>query len=85
MTLDQLIDIANAAYGDDLILQYHRNRQGNYGDGLAKFIAVELAETFEADAAGKEQTERAAEVMGNAQDELAKVYCALFVATAKED
>ena len=45
VTLDHIIAIANEAYEDDLVLDYHRGEERF--DTLAKFIAIELKETFD--------------------------------------
>ena len=47
MTLNRIIEIANAAYPDDFIAQYHENPDLEHGDTLAKFLVVELTETYD--------------------------------------
>lgn len=44
MTLDQLIEIVNEAYPDDMVQLAHQGEVT--GDGLAQFIASELASTY---------------------------------------
>jgi len=73
MELKKLIDAANAAYPDDLIRRYEEGRTGNLGDTLAKFILLELEETFDPDATDEKQVETAARAMETAEGELAKV------------
>ncbi|HSB81964.1 MAG TPA: hypothetical protein VLM91_24555, partial [Candidatus Methylomirabilis sp.] len=63
MTLDRLVQIANAAYSDDLVWQYHRHPKRKFGDGLAKFIAEEIGETYEADAPTEQQLAEAVRVI----------------------
>jgi len=41
---DIAIRIANEAYGDHIVQRYYE-RDGQYGDGLARFIANEIKET----------------------------------------
>ena len=80
LTLFELIKIADEAYSDGLIMAYHMERDGNHGDGLAKFIAIELAETFDQHTSRMEQLSEASRVMHNAATELACVQQALFEA-----
>ena len=47
MLLIEAIRIADAAYGDGLVQQYSDEPNGHHGDTLAKFIAVEITETFD--------------------------------------
>ena len=71
MTLTQLIKIASEAYdADGAVMKYHLDPDGDHGDGLAKFIAVELAETFDEGATEEEQRNEASHTMSNALDEL---------------
>lgn len=50
MTFADIIDIADKAYGEEgLVAAYHRCPKKNFGDTLAKFIAVEIK-----DVSGKE-------------------------------
>lgn len=73
MTMQELIDIADGAYPDWLVGQWAANLGGNYGDGLARFIAVELMETYEEGETDAEQLDRARQVMETASNELAAV------------
>lgn len=53
ITLDDIIKVANDGYddgfGEDVILSYHLDKNGDFGDTLAKFIVIELSETFDTD------------------------------------
>ena len=77
MTLDELIRRVNEAYPDDLIEQYHRDPKGEHGDGLARFIAAEVRETFEPDSSDEYQLATAAQHLESAMNELAGVVEAL--------
>src|SRR5512137_2491609 len=46
LILDELIAIADEGYSDGLVLAYHEEPDGEHGDTLAKFVAVDLADTF---------------------------------------
>ncbi len=76
MTLDELIDIANAAYPDNLIRRYHDDPSAELGDGLAQFIASELEGTFDATEVS-DQLRDAAYTIQNAIDQLQAVVDAL--------
>ncbi len=75
MTLDALIEIANQAYGDDLIWTA-RNTPGERGDTLALFIAIELKETFDPAATTRAKLKAAADAMATARGELEAVVAA---------
>lgn len=77
MTREQIIAIADEAYGDGLVGLYHDEPTGDHGDTLAKFIAIELRETYEAEAADAEQLWEAHRVMKSARNELMGVEEAL--------
>lgn len=53
MTLNELIKIADEAYSAGagmsagLVTAYHENPDKNHGDGLARFIAMELHDTYD--------------------------------------
>lgn len=77
ITVRDLILLADQAYDTDgLVLQYHDEPTGQHGDGLARFIAIELAETFDADADQDEQLNEAYRVMQQAVDQLNDVLTA---------
>lgn len=73
MTLEQIIAIVNDVYDDGLVGLYHDEPTGDHGDTLAKFIAIELRETYEAEATDSEQLWEAQRVMLSAYEELGKV------------
>jgi hypothetical protein len=48
MTLDELMELADRAYGPDgLVLAYHQKPDEQHGDGLAKFLRNELVDTYD--------------------------------------
>lgn len=73
LTLDDIIDIADKAYGDDLIAMYHKDIDGNHGDGLARFIAVELRETFDSSASNEDKLFGAHSAMTSSSSQLERV------------
>jgi hypothetical protein len=81
-TLRQIIEIADRAYdngeGEHLVLFYHKNPKGKHGDGLARFIAVELKETFEPGMTKLQQVDAAAATMETATKDIARVRNAFF-------
>lgn len=91
MTLDDLIKIADEAYSSHadmsagLITAYHENPDGEHGDGLARFIAVELNETFDPDATTLEQLSEANRVMTVAMNQLEFVANAFAGKASVED
>jgi len=71
MKLKELVEIANKVYGDGWnVAQYLENPDGGHGDDLAKFIAIELSETFESDASDQDQLDEAYKVMNTARHSL---------------
>jgi len=77
MKLKDLIAIANKAYSDDMIKGYFENPKAKLGDDLAKFIAIELDETFDNGEPDQKQLEQAFNVMNKARNELDAV-CRAF-------
>ena len=83
MTLNQLVCRAASVYPDAYVLEYwdaekqepRKNPSG--GDTLAQFIAIELADTYDADASDNEQIATAVRAMQTAADDLAAVAQAL--------
>ena len=79
MTLNQLICRAASVYPDCYVLEYwdleksepRKNRMG--GDTLALFIALELKDTYDADASDGEQIATAVKVMQTAADDIQAV------------
>ena len=83
MTLNEIIKVASDAYPDGLVELYHTNPSGNHGDGLARFIAVELKETYDAAASAGNQIYEAWRTMRLARAELDAVCDALEDANFK--
>jgi hypothetical protein len=74
MELKTLIETADKAYDEDgLVLQYFMEPAGEHGDGLAKFIAEELRETYDSEVSTEEQIAEALRVMLQARDQLCRV------------
>ncbi len=80
MKLNELIEIVSAAYPDGLIAAEYwdfkrecsrRNPKG--GDTLALFIALEIKDTYDADASDEQQIEEVSRVIARAQEDLAAV------------
>jgi len=77
MTLEEIIAIADEAYDvDGLVASCHNDPGGAFGDSLAKFVAVELHDTYE-DSEDETQRREAARVMRVAIRQLACVANAL--------
>ena len=67
--------IVSDAYPDGIVWLYHKDPEGNHGDTLAKFVAIECQEVAEG------ETNKAAAMlhaMDNAVDELTRVRDALY-------
>jgi hypothetical protein len=80
MNLLQLQQLADKGYGDGTMGCYYNHKTGkpklyarSGGDTLAKFIAIELAETFEPDAPEGDQLAEAIRVMVRASEDLGNV------------
>lgn len=71
LSVKDIIQIADEVYPDGLVGQAAARR--NVGDGLAKFVATELKETFESHHSDKEKLETAHQAMRNAINELVAV------------
>jgi hypothetical protein len=72
MKLERIISIANRVYPDGLVKQAFTTKKP-VGDGLAEFIARELADTYDEKASSLEQLEEACRVMSRAYTELGDV------------
>ncbi len=85
MTIEELIKIANDAYSelDDMVLRYFEDPTGEHGDSLAKFVCVELSETFDADGDEDDQYTEAIRAMLSAQRQLQDVVSALESASCQ--
>lgn len=77
MKLSEIIAVADRAYPDGLVQAHYENPDGQHGDTLAEFIALELRDTYDADASDEDQWSEAARVVRRARDELDKVLSAL--------
>ena len=83
MTLNQLICRAASVYPEAYVLEYwdaeaqepKENPLG--GDTLARFIAIELADTFDEEADDDKQIAEAVRAMQSAADDLAAIVQAL--------
>lgn len=77
MFKSKLISIASKAYPDGLVKACFDQPKRNFGDGLAKFIADELDDTYETGASDEKQLQEAIRVIGKARAELLAVELAL--------
>lgn len=78
MTLDELMAIADCGYNknglsEGLILAYYDEPKKNHGDGLAKWIATELKETFADQACTDEQIAYAITKLEQGQQDIQNV------------
>lgn len=73
MTLKEIINVADRVYPDGLVGDCHREPEEDHGDTLAKFIAVELKETYDEKATDIEQLVEALRAMKTAARELQSV------------
>jgi hypothetical protein len=76
-TLKELLDLANAAYDDGYLANYYTKegklKKNGSGDTLAKFIVIELIETFDPKQTKKQQLYYAAQGMERAKEQLCMV------------
>lgn len=77
MKLEKIIAIADKVYPDGLVKQAYKEQQmkkdASVGDGLAEFIARELADTYDSKASSLDQIQEAHRVMSRARTELGDV------------
>ena len=73
MKLTEIIEAADKAYPDGMVKLYFENPNGNHGDTLAKFIVLELKDTFDEEATDADQIWTAERTLSRAREELAKV------------
>ena len=74
MTLEEIIRIADTAYGcDQLVLAYFKEPEEKHGDGLAKFICDELTENYIPDLSDEDQLTEAERVMQSATEQISEV------------
>lgn len=82
MKLVEILKKANSAYFDEVLLNYFDKDTGELkpdgqGDGLAKFVVFEIAETYDEDASDEDQLNEATRVMESAIRDLHDVIRAL--------
>lgn len=79
MTVDEIIDVASAAYPDGLVRLYHDDPSTNHGDSIAKFIANEIKEAHRVreGAAAAVQLDTAIRYLRRAREDLEAVEHAL--------
>ena len=78
MTLVQLLNKANEGYDDHFLSEYFHPKTGKFnrkaeGDGLARFIVIEIGETFDAESTDLQQVDEAIRVMEQARDDIRRV------------
>ena len=78
MTLVQLLNKANEGYDDHFLSEYFHPKTGKFnrkaeGDGLARFIVIEISETFDAESTDLQQVDEAIRVMEQARDDIRRV------------
>lgn len=91
MKLIEVLEVADKAYSKEGILSlrgfYKKDGQPNMrakGDGLAKFICIEIAETYDKDATDEDQLTQAADAIRSARNQLDEVESALISASVEE-
>jgi len=82
MTLVQLLDKANEGYDDHFLYEFYNRKTGKFkprakGDGLARFIVLEIMQTFDEKAKDADQLQEALKLMENARDDVQRVIQAL--------
>jgi hypothetical protein len=82
MTLVQLLNKANEGYDDHFLSEYFHPKTGKFnrkaeGDGLARFIVIEISETFDAESTDLQHVDEAIRVMIQARDDIRRVIVAL--------
>ena len=75
MRLVQLLNKANEGYDDHFLSEYFHPKTGKFnrkaeGDGLARFIVIEISETFDAESTDLQQVDEAIRVMEQARDDI---------------
>lgn len=72
-TQKELLDLANEAYDDGYLANYYTKEgklKNGAGDTLAKFIVIELIDTFDAKQTKEQQLYYAARAVSRAKDQL---------------
>jgi hypothetical protein len=81
MTLLEVLNVANKGYPDGGLTRYFDPETGEpvdrYGDALAKFVVIEISETYEEGESDVDNLSRAKQVIRTAQGELEQVIEAL--------
>ena len=81
MKLVEILNKANEGYDDGFLTEYYNETTGElkdgFGDGLAKFIVVEIAETYDSEASDEDQINEAVRVLEAAKQDLDGVIDAL--------
>jgi len=81
MRLVQLLNKANEGYDDHFLSEYFHPKTGRFrkgeGDGLARFIVIEISETFDAESTDLQQVDEAIRVMIQAREDIRRVIVAL--------
>lgn len=75
-TQKELLDLANEVYDDGFLANYYTKEgkvKNGSGDTLAKFIVIELLETFDPKAEKKNQLRTAMEAMESAKYQRARI------------
>lgn len=74
MKLVELLDVASAGYDDEFLKMYYTRKgtikRKDFGDGLARFIVTEIAETFDDGSPDEAQLGEAIRVMENAKRDI---------------
>jgi hypothetical protein len=81
MMLVELLNAANQGYPDGYLAEYYDTKTGKRkpgsGDGLARFIVLELIDTFDSEATDDSQIGIATQVLERAREDLLGVIQAL--------
>jgi hypothetical protein len=79
MKLDKLIDLVDNGYGNErLVKAYHDKPAEDHGDTLARFIALEIAESFDANADDEEQLQGAVSAIETAEEQINNILNRLY-------
>ena len=77
MKLSKLFEIVDEVYADSMIELYAKDPEGRHGDTLAKFIVMELTDTYDPEDTSEGQRAEAVRVMEMARNDLDTVIAAL--------
>ena len=85
MLLKDLIKLVSDAYEvEGLVVEYFNDPKGEFGDGLAAFIAEEIVETYDPTASTRNQLIEAHRVMTRAKMELEGIVDTLDIHISNE-